>query len=81
MNNKSIIEFGFHRNRIMNTSADLVGCYPPRPKSAEFFIEIPMKAKFNNIANYSKNDYFFVSEIQSHKKRRIRDSFANLSVM
>ena len=37
----------------MNTSADLVGCYPPRPKSAEFFIEIPMKAKFNNIANYS----------------------------
>ena len=58
MNNKSIIEFGFHRNRIMNTSADLVGCYPPRPKSAEFFIEIPMKAKFNNIANYSKNDSF-----------------------
>ena len=33
MNNKAIIEFGFRRI-FMKNSADLRGCYPPRPSAS-----------------------------------------------
>ena len=33
MNNKAIIEFGFRRI-FMKNSADLGGCYPPRPSAS-----------------------------------------------
>ena len=32
MNNKAIIEFGFRKD--MKNSADLRGCYPPRPSAS-----------------------------------------------
>ena len=32
MNNKAIIEFGFRKD--MKNSADLGGCYPPRPSAS-----------------------------------------------
>ena len=32
MNNKAIIEFGFSQD--MKNSADLGGCYPPRPSAS-----------------------------------------------